>query len=240
MRHALVGTAGFLLLFQVAQPLRADEKKPADKYSVTDLKHKEHKLSRTSPGDMEKLVSMLRQGEIEHVTAVRPVNPMDLKWDLGLWAVIVFLLLFFILKKGAWGPILQGLQKREESIRAAVEEAKLARAETERISAEFKVRMDQAYAEIPKMMEEARRDAQVMAEEMKTKAQADIQTERQRLRREIETARDQALKELQDHAANLATLISAKALRRAVSADDHRRLVDEALAELREAGKELH
>jgi F-type H+-transporting ATPase subunit b len=90
------------------------------------------------------------------------------------------------------------------------------------------------------MMEEARRDAQVMAEEMKAKATADIQTERQRLRREIETSKDQALKELQDHAANLATLISTKALKRAVSADDHRRLVDEALNDLQEAGKEWH
>ena len=167
-------------------------------------------------------------------------NPMAVVYDLALWSVVVFVLLLLILRKMAWGPMLEGLKKREDSIRSAVEEAKVARAETERISTEFKAKMDQAYAEIPKMMEEARRDAQVMAEEMKAKATADIQTERQRLRREIETSKDQALKELQDHAANLATLISTKALKRAVSADDHRRLVDEALNDLQEAGKEWH
>jgi F-type H+-transporting ATPase subunit b len=158
--------------------------------------------------------------------------------DLFIWTMVVFLLLLFLLTKFAWKPMLEALRKREDTIRHAVEEAKLARAETERVRTEFQAEMAKAYAEIPKMMDEARRDAQHVAEEMRAKAVADIQTERQRLRREIETARDQALKELQDHAANLATLISAKALKRAVSADDHRRLVDEALVELRQTAKE--
>jgi F-type H+-transporting ATPase subunit b len=158
--------------------------------------------------------------------------------DLFIWTFLVFLLLLFILSKFAWKPMLEALRKREETIRGAVEEAKHARAETERVRNEFQAEMNKAYAEIPKIMDEARRDAQVLADEMRAKATADIQAERQRLRREIETARDQALKELQDHAANLATLISAKALGRAVSVEDHRRLVDEALVELRETGKD--
>lgn len=157
--------------------------------------------------------------------------------DLGIWTLVVFLLLVFILRRFAWGPMLEGLKKREDTIRAAVEEAKHARAETVRVTAEFKAKMDEAYAEIPKMMDEARRDAQVLAEEMRGRAHTEIQADRQRLRREIETARDQALKELQEFAANLATQISSKVLRRALTVDDHRRLVDEALTDLRHAGK---
>jgi F-type H+-transporting ATPase subunit b len=152
--------------------------------------------------------------------------------DLGIWTLVVFLLLLFILSKYAWGPMLEALRKREDTIRNAAEEAKLARAETERVRAEFKAEMDKAYAEIPKMMDEARRDAQQLHEELRARAQSEIQTERQRLRREIDTARDQALKELQDFAANLATRISTKVLKRVLSVEDHRRLVDEALGEM--------
>jgi F-type H+-transporting ATPase subunit b len=152
--------------------------------------------------------------------------------DLGLWTLVVFLVLLFIMSKYAWGPMLEALRKREDTIRNAVEEAKLARAETERVRAEFKADMDKAYAEIPKIMDEARRDAQHLHEELRARAQSEIQTERQRLRREIDTARDQALKELQDFAANLATRISTKVLKRTVSVEDHRRLVDEALGEM--------
>jgi F-type H+-transporting ATPase subunit b len=159
-------------------------------------------------------------------------NPMEFRYDTAVWALVVFVLLLVILRKAAWGPILEGLQKREETILSAVEEAKRARAETERVTAEFKLKMDQAYAEIPKIMDEARRDAQALAEEMRAKANQDIQTERARLRREIDIAKDQALQELWSQAAQLATLISAKAIGRSLNDDDHRRLIDEALAEM--------
>ena len=50
----------------------------------------------------------------------------------------------------------------------------------------------------------------------------------------------QALKEITDHTAQLVTLVSAKVIRRSLSADDHRRLIDESLAELKqEAQKAL-
>ncbi len=161
----------------------------------------------------------------------------NVRFDLGLWSIVVFLGLYFLLRKFAWGPILEGLQKREAAIRSAVEEAKLARDETQRARVEFKRQLDEAHAEIPKLLERARQDAQKLGEEMRTRAAAEIQADRQRLRREIDTARDQALQEIWNQAAQLATLISAKAISRSLTPDDHRRLVDEALDEMKEARK---
>ena len=238
-RSALILLAAGAWLFY-PPPVRADgEARKVKKVIVTTTDHKEptKKLDLTKAEDRAELNLLLTEGRVEELREDKPPAILDLRWDLGLWTIVVFLLLFFVLRKLAWGPMLEGLKKREESIRLAVEEAKLARAETEKVRADFKAQMDKAYAEIPKIMDEARREAQQLADQMRAKALADIQTERQRLRREIETARDQALKELQDFAADLATRISAKVLKRAVSADDHRRLVDDALNEMRQAGK---
>jgi F-type H+-transporting ATPase subunit b len=152
--------------------------------------------------------------------------------DLAVWTIIIFVLLLLVLKKYAWGPMLDGLHQREETIRTAVEEAKHARAETERVTAEFKAKMDAAYAEIPKLLDQARKDAQRLVDEMRAKAQSDIQADRQRLRREIEVATEQALQQIYTHAAQLATLISAKAIQKSLSEEDHRRLVDQAMQEL--------
>jgi F-type H+-transporting ATPase subunit b len=163
-----------------------------------------------------------------------PINPLAIRYDTALWAIVVFVFLLIILRKAAWGPILEGLQKREETIKAAVDEAKLAREETRRVTAQFQAEMAQKMAEIPKIMEEARRDAEALKEEMRAQAAKDIQTERQRLRREIDTAKDQALQEIWHQAAQLATLISAKAIGKHLSEEDHRRLIDESLAELQE------
>jgi F-type H+-transporting ATPase subunit b len=98
--------------------------------------------------------------------------------------------------------------------------------------AEFQRQLNEANQQIPKLLAEARRDAEQLKEEMRAQAAADINTERQRLRREIEVARDQALQDIWTQAANLATVISAQVIRRALAPDDHRRLVDEALTEI--------
>jgi F-type H+-transporting ATPase subunit b len=164
-------------------------------------------------------------------------TPPEQALDLAIWSLVVFLLLLFVLGKYAWKPMLEGLNRREQSIRAAVDEAKLAREETRRVQAEFQAKMDEAFAKIPKMMEDARRQAEQAREEMKNKALAEIQSERLRLRREVDTARDQALQQIWNQAAQLATLISAKAIGRSLTAEDQHRLNEEALNEVRQAGE---
>jgi F-type H+-transporting ATPase subunit b len=159
------------------------------------------------------------------------------RFDLGIWTIVIFVLLLLVLRKMAWKPMLEGLQKREEHIRGSIEEARNTRAEMEQLRAKFKAEMDQAYAKIPLLMDDARREAQQMQEEMRAKAVADIQAERTRMRHELEVARDQALQELWSQAAQLATLISAKAIGKSLTEDDHRRLLDESLQEMQQLNR---
>ncbi len=159
-------------------------------------------------------------------------NPLDILFDTALWSVVIFIALLLILHKYAWGPVLEGLQKREETIRSSLEEAKQTRDEMAKLKADFQKEMAETQQQIPKLMEDARKDAELLKNEMRTAAAAEIQAERERLRREIETAKDQAIKELWEQAAQLATLISAKAIGRSLSEDDHRRLIDESLQEM--------
>jgi F-type H+-transporting ATPase subunit b len=154
--------------------------------------------------------------------------------DLGIWTLVVFLGLLWVLSKYAWKPMLQGLQSREDSIRQALEDAQRARTEAERVRGELQAEMNQASAKIHDMMDAARRDAQRSADEMLAKTRGEIQSERDRLHREIDLARDQAVQQIWTHAAQLATLVAAKAIRRQLNPDDQRRLVDEAISELRQ------
>jgi F-type H+-transporting ATPase subunit b len=158
--------------------------------------------------------------------------------DLGIWTIIVFVLLLLVLRRFAWGPMLEALHQREQHIRTAREEAERAREEAQRLRAQFQAEMDRAAEKVRDLMDEARRHAQQATDEMLARARADVQNERERLHREIGIARDQALQEIWNQTAQLATLISAKAIRRQLNSDDHRRLVDEAITELRQAGNE--
>jgi F-type H+-transporting ATPase subunit b len=86
-------------------------------------------------------------------------------------------------------------------------------------------------------MEDARKKAEEMSNERRAKAAVDIQAERQRLRHEVEMAKDQAIKEIWEQAAQLATLISARAIGRSLTEEDHRRLLDEAMLEMRQSAR---
>jgi len=160
------------------------------------------------------------------------------RWDLGIWTIVVFALLFLVLRRFAWGPILEGLKSREANIKGALAQAELARKEAQLMRLELQKEMSGAQDKIRQLMDEARRDAQRAKDEMITEARKEIQSERERLQREIALARDQALQELWTQTAQLATLVSAKAIRRQLNIEDHRRLVDEAIAELRTVGKD--
>lgn len=158
--------------------------------------------------------------------------------DLAIWTFLVFIILLFVLGRFAWRPMLEGLQKREQNIRAAVEEAERSRQEAQRLRGELQAEMDRAAEKVHALMDAARRDAQHATDDMLAHARVEVQKERERLRREIEMARDQALQQIWDHTAQLATLVAAKAIRRQLTPDDHRRLVEDAIAELRQAGRE--
>jgi F-type H+-transporting ATPase subunit b len=88
--------------------------------------------------------------------------------------------------------------------------------------------------EVRAMLDEARRDAQATKDRMKVEAVADIQAEKERARREIETAKDGALQEIYKQAVELASLVSSKAVKRELTPADHARLIDEALAEMKQ------
>ena len=152
--------------------------------------------------------------------------------DTGVWTLVLFVLLFLVMKKLAWGPMLEGLQKREENIRKAIDEADAARQKAQSLQSELDAKLRAAGDQVRQLVEEARRDGQAVRDEMLAKAKLEISAERERLQREIQLAKDQALKELLTKSADLALLISSKAVKKSLTIDDHRSLVDDCVKEL--------
>jgi F-type H+-transporting ATPase subunit b len=219
----------------------AAEDEPAKKYMGMVRKdgvEVEKEFNPAEPKDVAELAELVSEGKIESLQADRPKNILAISWDLGLWTIVVFALLLYVLRKLAWKPWLEATQRRENSIQQARDDAQRARDEAQRLRDQFQGEMDRASEKVRGILDEARGDAQRATDDLLGKARMEIQKERERLHREITMARDQALQEIWNQTAQLATLVSAKAIRRQLSADDHRRLVDEAITELRQAGQQ--
>ena len=155
-------------------------------------------------------------------------------WGNVILTLSVFIVLLAVLGKWAWGPILAGLQKREEHIRQSIEEAEKARADGEKALAEYKEKLTEAQGEAQAIIDKGRADAVALAEELKQKAQDEGQHLRAQAARDISSAKDQALKEMYDQSVNLAADIAGRIIRKELSADDHRELLQESLNKLKE------
>ena len=91
--------------------------------------------------------------------------------DVGLlfWTFISFAILFFVLKKFAWKPIVKTVNDRENSIREALASADAAKREMQNLTADNEKLLKEARVERDAMMKEAR--------ELKTKLVADAKEE---------------------------------------------------------------
>ncbi len=101
---------------------------------------------------------------------------------LIIWQLIIFLLLFFLLAKLAWKPILNSLKEREQSIQEALDTAEKARLEMSRLKADNENLLKHAREEREKML----RDAREASNRMKDEAQVDAKKAADRI---IEDAR---------------------------------------------------
>ncbi len=105
--------------------------------------------------------------------------------DLGIWTLVVFLLLLFVLSKFAWKPMMQGLEHRERTILSARQEAEQAREEAARLRAQFEEQMRKANDQARELLDEARRAAERTTTEMIAEARKKIQAEHERIQHEM-------------------------------------------------------
>src|SRR5690606_6067551 len=91
--------------------------------------------------------------------------------SLIFWSVIVFVILFILLRKYAWSPILGAVKGREESINNALDSAELARKEVQNLKADNEKLLQEARVERDVMLKEAREIKEKMVAEAKELAQ---------------------------------------------------------------------
>jgi F-type H+-transporting ATPase subunit b len=159
-------------------------------------------------------------------------NFLEPQPSLAIWTVVVFIGLLLVLGRFAWKPLLAALRQREEHLEHVLLDTERARNEAEALLAEHRRLMADAQDKVRAMLDQARHEAQAAADEVTRKAQDEAEAARHRAERDIATARDQALVELWSKAADLAVSVAGKVLARDLGPDEHRRLIDKALAEL--------
>src|SRR3712207_6498414 len=95
--------------------------------------------------------------------------------ELGLlfWTLIAFLIVFFVLRKFAWKPILSSLDQRERTIAGSLEQAQKVKAEMAQLKSENEELMAKAREERGQMLKEARETKDRIINEAKEQAKVE-------------------------------------------------------------------
>ena len=161
------------------------------------------------------------------------MNPL-VQPDPGLyiWTIITFLLLLWAFNKLAWKPLKATLLAREESIQTAIEDARQAKQELQRLQGESARILAESRREADTILARTREDANRFREELKQKAQAEAANVVKNAERQIELETARALQQIRAEAVDLSVAIASKILQRNVSKEDNQRLIEETFRQI--------
>lgn len=124
------------------------------------------------------------------------------------WASIAFIAVLVILKKMAWGPILQTLEEREQGIANALKQAELAKEEMASLKSGNEQLLKEAREERDRILKDAKEIGDKMRADAKERAAQDGAAILANAQREIETQKKAAIQELKNQVASLSIQIA--------------------------------
>jgi len=152
---------------------------------------------------------------------------------LFIWQTLLFIGLIFLLKKYAWGPILEAVNDREEGIKNALASAEAARKEMQNLKADNENLLHEARAERDAMMKDARDIKDNMIAEAKEEAKVQADTMIKQAKAVIESEKQAAVADIKNQVANLSVAIAEKVVKEELSSKDKQlQLVEQLLKEV--------
>jgi F-type H+-transporting ATPase subunit b len=157
------------------------------------------------------------------------INPEP---GLAIWTIVTFLILFFVLRKFAFGPIQNMIDKRRDTIEESIRAADQTRRDAERMLAEYRESIAKAKHEAEEIIERAHKVGETTKTEIVVEAKQQAQKEVEDARNQIQRETRKALQEIKDQVADLAILAATKVTAKSMNTEDHLRLVNEAMSEV--------
>ena len=151
---------------------------------------------------------------------------------LFVWTILTFLVLVWLLRRFAWGPLLEALERREKLITSAVEDAQKTKAELARVKEDSERLLAEARREAGSLVSQARADAERLRGELREKAAAEAATITKNAEREIEQQTRRAIQQLRQEAVDLSLQMASKILQRNVSRQDNDALIQDFVGQL--------
>jgi F-type H+-transporting ATPase subunit b len=151
---------------------------------------------------------------------------------LMIWTLIIFALLYFVLRRYAFPAITAAVEAREKALEEAIEGARRDRAEAAALLEEHRKQIEAARTEAQRLIADGRATGEKIRVDMIEQTRQQQQELIDRARRDIEGERDRAIAELRREAVELAIAGAGKVIEKNLDDQSNRRLVEGFLASI--------
>ena len=156
---------------------------------------------------------------------------LGLNWPSFIWHLVNFGVLFLVLWKFLFPPVLKMLDERQARIRESMERAEALRDESTRAAEAVKAQLDEARREGQNIINNANQIAERIRSERQQQAQSEYEAILKRAQEDAAREREQAFAELRQQVADLAVAAAERIIRKQLDPAAQRQLVNEFLAE---------
>jgi F-type H+-transporting ATPase subunit b len=149
-----------------------------------------------------------------------------------LLQIVGFAILYLLLRRFLFGPLLGVMNQREREIEEGLERGEQAERQLARIDEERRQVLAEAREEGREHVRQSVREGEQARERMLKDAREDVQHLHERARESLKLEREEAMLELRQQVVDLALLAARQAVLGRLDEDQHRRAIDDFIADL--------
>lgn len=160
------------------------------------------------------------------------LTKLGIDWRLLIAQIVNFCILFVILRKFLYRPVLGILEDRRVRITEGLRDAEQAKARLAGVELERKDVLHRAEVERASLLEHAAVEAEELRAQRSVSADGEARAILERAKRDAERTREELLADVRREVGDLLLSVSRKVTAEALTAAEHRKLVDAAIGEL--------
>ena len=159
-------------------------------------------------------------------------DQVELFASLTFWSIISFIIFLVLMAKYAFPPIFAILEEREKKISGDLQSAEDIKAAADQLKKDFENQLQTAHDKATTIVQLANEQARKLQEKTLDETQAKCRQMLKETEHEIQTTRNKILAEIRGYVSALTITSAEKILKRVLTEDDKKRLVDESIDEV--------
>ncbi|MBI4089959.1 MAG: F0F1 ATP synthase subunit B [Candidatus Kerfeldbacteria bacterium] len=160
------------------------------------------------------------------------VAKLGIDWKLLLAQIVNFLVLLWVLKRFAYGPIMRALDNRSKRIEQSLAHATAIEAERTKLEEGKQAELQQARVEAQALLGQARQDAEAFLAQAREQAKMEAAGVVKSASQEARRMKNEIVAEAKQELADVVAASAEKVIRVKLDASADRKLIDEALREM--------